>query len=168
MVSLILARRAVQVPGCRCREAPSGHERVRRDRHDLGACAAGERKTVGREALATRSPDGLDVVQWRRGDGGLQTAQPSPGLLAERLWEALPIRKGSQYQNRRDQHGLYFWLPAGEHVWYESALELASLVELNYAGRPIRRTCNAHPQQDQTPQTALDTGARPLTPRHGD
>ncbi|MGI8417012.1 MAG: TnsA-like heteromeric transposase endonuclease subunit [Nakamurella sp.] len=104
----------------------------------LAPAAAGERKTLGREALATRSPDGLDLVQWRRGDGGLQTAQPSPGLLAERLWEALPIRKGSQYQNRRNQHGLHFWPLAGEHVWYESALELACLVELNYAGEAVQ------------------------------
>lgn len=88
-------------------------------------------------ALATSTPDGFDVVQWRRVNGSLQQAHPGPGLLSERLWEAPPVRKGSQYPNRRSQSGLYFWSATGEHVRYESGLELAGLVDLDQRGEVV-------------------------------
>ncbi|MDJ0362281.1 TnsA-like heteromeric transposase endonuclease subunit [Rhodococcus sp. H29-C3] len=84
--------------------------------------------------LFVRSPDGLDTVQWRCHDDTVRTARPSPELLHERLWETEQIRRGVQYQNRLNQHGLYYWPRTGRHVWYESALELACLVQLDYQG----------------------------------
>jgi hypothetical protein len=100
--------------------------------------AAREKKTAGRQALATGSPDGLDLVQWRTVDGSLQVMRPSPGLLARRLWEAPPVRSGRQYQNRRDQYGLYFWAATGEHIRYESARRLAFLVQLDQQGGVVQ------------------------------
>jgi len=87
--------------------------------------------------FATRSPGPLDVIQWRTPTGTLRTERPSPALLHERLWETQPVRRGVQYPNRRNQHGLYFWPRTGEHVWYESGLELASLVDLDYQGQAV-------------------------------
>lgn len=89
-------------------------------------------------SLATRTEDGLDAVQWRRHDGTIRTARPSPELLHERLWESEQIRRGVQYQNRLNQHGLYYWPRTGRHVWYESALELACLVDLDYQGKVVQ------------------------------
>lgn len=37
----------------------------------------------------------------------------------------------SKWQNRPNQHGLYFWQRTGQHIWYESALEAACLVALD-------------------------------------
>lgn len=89
-------------------------------------------------SLSTSTPDGLDMVQWRGRDGSLHEARAGRGVLHERLWEGKPIRTGVQYPNRGNQHGLYFWPRTGEHVWYESALELACLVELDYAGQVLQ------------------------------
>lgn len=87
--------------------------------------------------LFVRSPDGLDAVQWRRHDDTVHTARPSPELLHEQLWETEPTRRGVQYQNRLNQHGLYYWPRTGRHVWYESSLELSCLVELDHQGEAV-------------------------------
>lgn len=87
---------------------------------------------------AAQGQDGLDAIRWRRPGGFLHTARLGPGLLHERLWEVDPFRRGSRYQNRLNQHGLYFWAGTGEHVWYEFALELACLVALDQAGLVAR------------------------------
>jgi hypothetical protein len=91
-------------------------------------------------SLATRTQDGLDTVQWLRPDGAVRTARASPELLHEPLWEAEPVRRGVQYQNRPNQHGLYYWPRTGRHVWYESALELACVVELDHHGEAVQFT----------------------------
>lgn len=95
--------------------------------------------------LPSASPDGLDAVAWRMVDGTFRTRRPDRGLLAERLWEAVPIRTGPQYKNRSSRHGLYFWPRSGGHVRYESARELSCLVALDRQGsveqiaaRPLR------------------------------
>jgi hypothetical protein len=95
------------------------------------------------KAADPRSPltstlDRLDTVQWRCYDGTLRTEHPSPGLLHERLWETEPIRQGAQYRNRPNEHGLYYWPWAGQHISCESALELASLVDLDHQGEAVQ------------------------------
>jgi len=89
-------------------------------------------------SLTTRAEDGLDAVQWRSPDRAVRTARVSPELLREQLWETEPIRRGAQYQNRLNQHGLYYWPRTGRHVWYESALELACMVELDHQGDAVQ------------------------------
>jgi hypothetical protein len=87
--------------------------------------------------LLTRTPNGLDVIQWLTRRHTVRTERPSAALLHERLWEARQVRRGAQYPNRRNQHGLYYWPRTGEHVWYESGLELASLVDLDHQGEAV-------------------------------
>lgn len=55
-------------------------------------------------------------------------------LLELPVIDGLPIRTGGQWQNRPNQHGLYYWSRTSEHVWYESALEAACLVALDQGG----------------------------------
>lgn len=77
-------------------------------------------------------------MQWRRHDGTIHASRASPELLHKRLWETEPIRQGMQYQNRRNQHGLYYWSRTRQHIWYESALELACLIELDHQGTAVK------------------------------
>lgn len=86
------------------------------------------------QVLRTRSGNGLDAIQWRGPDKGIFTAPATRELLAQPIIEALPIRVGGQWQNRPNRHGLYFWVRTGRHLWYESALELACLLGLDFDG----------------------------------
>lgn len=88
----------------------------------------------GARVLLTRSENGLDAIQWRGPDKRIFTAPATRGLLTQPVIEALPIRVGGQWQNRPNRHGLYFWERTGRHLWYESALELACLLGLDFEG----------------------------------
>lgn len=88
---------------------------------------------VDPSALLLRADSGIDLVQWRS-PSGIQTHDVGRHLLELPVVECDPIRVGSQWQNRPNQHGLYFWQRTGRHIWYESALEAACLVALDQNG----------------------------------
>lgn len=56
-------------------------------------------------------------------------------LLELPIIEGEPVRLGSQWQNRPNQHGVYFWQRTDRHIWYESSLEASCLVELDQGGK---------------------------------
>ena len=90
-------------------------------------------RTLGGRELLLRTSSGLDLIQWRS-PGGIQIHDVGRHLLELPIIEGDPIRVGGQWQNRPNQHGLYFWQRTGQHIWYESALEAARLVALDQAG----------------------------------
>jgi hypothetical protein len=90
-------------------------------------------RTPGGRELLLRTSSGLDLIQWRS-PSGIQTHDVGRHLLELPIIEGDPIRVGGQWQNRPNQHGLYFWQRTGQHIWYESALEAACLVALDQAG----------------------------------
>lgn len=80
----------------------------------------------------------VDAVEWLLHDGTVRRANATPALLVEPIVDAEPFRRGVQYQNRRNQHGLYYWPRTRQLVPYESALEMASLVELDFTGEAMQ------------------------------
>ena len=88
--------------------------------------------------LASVSHTAIDAVEWLLHDGTVQRAGATPALLVESIVNAEPFRRGAQYQNRHNQHGLYYWPRTHQLIPYESALEMASLVELDFAGEAMR------------------------------
>ena len=98
--------------------------------------AALSSKANGHE-LMQRSPTGHDVLQWNDTSATLWTMSVSPSVLREDLMNVLPIRQGSQYKNRPNRHGYYYWQRTASHVWHESRLEMESLVELDFSGQVL-------------------------------
>jgi len=88
--------------------------------------------------LASVSRTTVDAVEWLLHDGTVRRANATPALLVESMVDAEPFRRGAQYQNRHNQHGLYYWPRTLQLVPYESALEMASLVELDFAGEAMQ------------------------------
>lgn len=85
-------------------------------------------------ALRPRADRGIDLVQWRS-PSGIATHNVGCHLLELPIVDGDPIRVGGQWQNRPNQHGLYFWQSTGRHIWYESALEAVCLVALDQSGQ---------------------------------
>lgn len=77
------------------------------------------------------------MVQWRF-RGSVVTQDAGRKLLELPIVEGEPVRLGSQWQNRPNQHGVYFWQRTGRHIWYESSLEASCLVELDQGGEVDR------------------------------
>lgn len=101
----------------------------------MSAATIGPDMRVGTEPvkgfdLLKRSHTGGDLIQWNN-HTGLWTAAPSPALLREDLTDTVPIRTGVQYPNRINRHGWYAWTGRAEHVWFESALEMETLLSLD-------------------------------------
>jgi hypothetical protein len=88
--------------------------------------------------LASISRTAVDGLEWLLHDGTVRRANATPALLVESIIDAEPFRQGAQYQNRHNQHGLYYWPRTRQLIPYESALEMASLVELDFAGEAMR------------------------------
>jgi hypothetical protein len=88
--------------------------------------------------LASVSPTAVDAVEWLLHNGTVRRVDATPALLVEPIVDAEPFRRGAQYQNRHNQHGLYYWPRTRQLVPYESALEMASLVELDFAGEAMQ------------------------------
>lgn len=93
---------------------------------------------VGLDGLHTRSPDGLDTVQWLDAAGRLRTERVSSALLHEDFASVPPLREGVQYQNRLNRHSRYFFLPERKHTFCESALEADALMRLEFEQRIVR------------------------------
>lgn len=89
--------------------------------------------TGSRAQLATRTPTGRDMLQWRRGSD-VQTLDVDSKLVEIPIIEADLVREGAQWKNRPNRHGLYFWPSTGSHIWYESALEASCLMCLDQSG----------------------------------
>ena len=87
--------------------------------------------------LQTRTSTGLDMVQWRLGRSFV-VHSADRRLLEAPLVDVGPVRVGGQWQNRPNQHGMYFWARTGQHVWYESALEASCLIALDFDGEVER------------------------------
>lgn len=90
------------------------------------------------DGLLSRSPDGLDTIQWLDASGRLRTERATPALLHEDFASAPPLREGVQYQNRLNRHSRYFFLPERKHTFCESALEADSLMRLEFEQRIAR------------------------------
>ena len=92
---------------------------------------------LGPSELLLRTSSGLDLMQWRS-PGGIETHAIGRHLLDLLVIEGDPVRVGGQWQNRPNQHGLYFWQRTCHHIWYESALEATCSVALDQAGEVDR------------------------------
>jgi len=101
----------------------------------VGGRPTSRRKSTA--SLLARTSTGLDMVQWRSGRT-FAVHDADRRLLEIPLVDVDPVRVGGQWQNRLNQHGLQFWQRAGQHIWYESALEAACLVTLDQAGEVER------------------------------
>lgn len=111
-------------------------------RSALTAVDTAQPRPVGIEPVSggeilDRTSTGGELVQWLDYAGGVWTAQVSPALLGEDLADTSPIRTGAQYPNRRNRHGWYAWTGWSRHIWFESALEMETLVDLDQRGAVV-------------------------------
>lgn len=89
---------------------------------------------VGRDGVPLESPNGRDWLVWR--EPGSETFEARP--VHERL-RSLPhhrndrIRVGSDYKNRPTRSGYRSMVSTGDWVWWESSVEEAALIDLDFA-----------------------------------
>jgi hypothetical protein len=100
--------------------------------HDIPRPVGVEPVAGGR--VLDRTSTGTDLVQWIDPAGHVWTANPTSDLMHRDLHEVTSIRTGVQYPNRRNRHGWYAWTGARRHIWFESSLEMDSLVALDQRG----------------------------------
>lgn len=76
----------------------------------------------------------VDSIEWISPDGSVRTEPATPSLLHENFAVAPGMRKGVQYQNRRNRHSQQYVSIQRSHVWCESALEAECLLLLAFEG----------------------------------
>jgi len=75
---------------------------------------------------------GQVVVTWNDVERGPQSMRAGPRCRDVGIERAAPIRRGHNYQHRRNYEGLYWCAGTGSHVWYESMTEYISLMYLDH------------------------------------
>lgn len=85
--------------------------------------------TAGPSELLLRAESGLDLMQWRT-PGGIETHEVRRHLMELPIVEGDPIRVGGQWQNRPNQHGLYFWHRTGRVNLCDRDLDVVFLVPM--------------------------------------
>ncbi|BDV32251.1 TnsA-like heteromeric transposase endonuclease subunit [Microbacterium terricola] len=74
----------------------------------------------------------IDGAEWLTLDE--RRVEPlSPDLLSEELYLVDRIREGHQYKGQKNYHNWYWCASTGRHVWCESMLERAAMMQLDFA-----------------------------------
>lgn len=75
------------------------------------------------------------VMSWHDAENGPQSMVIGPDCRDVGIERAVPIRRGGNYQHRRNYEGHYWCAGSGRHVWYESMTEYTALMYLDHTER---------------------------------
>lgn len=75
------------------------------------------------------------VMSWHDAENGPQSMVIGPDCRDVGIERAVPIRRGGNYQHRRNYEGHYWCAGSGRHVWYESMTEYTALMHLDHTER---------------------------------